>query len=190
MCTALFPTHFLVLGAGANAIKGLAWMAGGSTRSAFNVAFSRHGNIADITAKATSQTICTSLLGNFAGVALASYIGYAVSTVIDISEYRGIEQLPRQPMAASIIKGPCAAGADICLLQIIAIANKMPLNCLKPLLLTNRRCPLHAHSQDAQMGFAAFATISIVHLFASYMSVKYVPLSNLNPARLELLADR
>jgi hypothetical protein len=77
MATALFPAQFLLLGAVANAIKGLAWMAGGSTRSAFNVSFSRHGNIADVTAKATSQTICTSLLGNFAGVALASIIGCA-----------------------------------------------------------------------------------------------------------------
>ena len=78
MCTVLFPSKFLVLGAVANGIKGLAWMAGGSTRSAFNVSFARHGNIADITAKATSQTILTSLFGNFLGVALATYVGYGI----------------------------------------------------------------------------------------------------------------
>ena len=49
---------------------GLSWMAGGSTRAAFNVNFSaRRGNIADITAKATSQTIAASLLGATCGVA-------------------------------------------------------------------------------------------------------------------------
>lgn len=42
-------------------------MAGGSTRTAFHVAFARDNNIADITAKATSQTIATSLLGTTAG---------------------------------------------------------------------------------------------------------------------------
>jgi hypothetical protein len=72
--TALAPHWFLPLGATANAVKGLAWMAGGSSRSAFNVAFAKDRNIADVTAKATSQTICTSLLGTAAGMAIAASI--------------------------------------------------------------------------------------------------------------------
>eukprot|EP00887_Chlorella_sp_A99_P004904 scaffold4.g4904.t1 len=92
MSTFLAPHLFLPLASLANALKGLAWMAGGSSRSAFNVAFAgeraqqawwrggagaRHAdsNIADITAKATSQTICTSLLGTTAGMALAAQVG-------------------------------------------------------------------------------------------------------------------
>lgn len=46
--------YFLVIGSVANMLKGLAWMAGGSTRSAFNVGFTKNGrgeNIADLTAK-------------------------------------------------------------------------------------------------------------------------------------------
>lgn len=42
-------------------------MSGGSSRSAFNVAFAADNNIADLTAKATSQTICTSMAGTAAG---------------------------------------------------------------------------------------------------------------------------
>eukprot|EP00884_Botryococcus_braunii_P000188 jgi/Botrbrau1/1016/Bobra.114_1s0054.1 len=78
ICTFLMPQHFLLIGSLANMMKGLAWMAGGSTRSAFNVSFSRDNNIADITAKATSQTICTSLLGTAAGITLCSAIGQNV----------------------------------------------------------------------------------------------------------------
>lgn len=54
--------------------QGLAWMAGGSTRAAFNVSFQRDSNIGDITAKATSQTICTSMGGTAGGMALAGWI--------------------------------------------------------------------------------------------------------------------
>jgi hypothetical protein len=75
ICAFLAPQHFLALGSAANAAKGLAWMAGGSSRSAFNVAFAFDRNIGDVTAKATSQTICTSLLGTSLGVGLAAAVG-------------------------------------------------------------------------------------------------------------------
>ncbi|KAL4527934.1 hypothetical protein Ndes2437B_g00062 [Nannochloris sp. 'desiccata'] len=78
IATALAPQWFLPLAATANAVKGLAWMAGGSSRSAFNVAFAKDRNIADVTAKATSQTICTSLLGTAAGMAIAASIEQSV----------------------------------------------------------------------------------------------------------------
>ena len=35
ICTFLLPHYFLPIGALANAIKGLSWMAGGSTKSVF-----------------------------------------------------------------------------------------------------------------------------------------------------------
>jgi len=74
IATCVFPHLFLPIGAAANAVKGLAWMAGGSARSAFNVSFASDNNIADITAKATSQMICTSIVGTSIGLALASVI--------------------------------------------------------------------------------------------------------------------
>lgn len=42
----LVPEWFLVMGSCANMIKGLSWMAGGSTRSVFNLSFVRDNNIA------------------------------------------------------------------------------------------------------------------------------------------------
>jgi hypothetical protein len=54
-------------------------MAGGATRSSFNVSFAQRGNIADITAKATSQTIFVTLLGTWVGLGLAACIEQQVA---------------------------------------------------------------------------------------------------------------
>ncbi|GBF87876.1 hypothetical protein Rsub_00588 [Raphidocelis subcapitata] len=75
IATILAPNAFLVLGSCANMIKGLSWMAGGSTRSVFNLSFVRDNNIADITAKNTSQYIFASLFGTAFGVSICAYIG-------------------------------------------------------------------------------------------------------------------
>jgi len=75
MTTILCPEHFLVMGSCANCIKGLAWMANGSTRSVFNLSFAKDNNIADITAKSTSQWIFASLLGTAAGASMCTYVG-------------------------------------------------------------------------------------------------------------------
>ncbi|KAK9815255.1 hypothetical protein WJX72_000733 [[Myrmecia] bisecta] len=117
ICTLLCPPYFLVMGAGANMLKGLAWMAGGSTRSAFNVSFARDNNIADITAKATSQTICTSLLGTTAGLSLASAIGqsipaalgaYTVLTSVHLySAYRCVQSIPLTSLNPSRLEALC-----------------------------------------------------------------------------------
>ena len=69
-----FPDMFVLVASAANCMKGLAWMVGGATRTAFNVSFAKMGNIGDITAKATSQTICTSLLGTWIGLGVASFV--------------------------------------------------------------------------------------------------------------------
>ncbi|KAL6753727.1 vitamin B6 photo-protection and homoeostasis-domain-containing protein [Haematococcus lacustris] len=73
--TIMAPQWFLLLGSAANCLKGLAWMANGSTRSVFNLAFARDNNIADITAKGTSQYICASMFGTVAGAALSGVVG-------------------------------------------------------------------------------------------------------------------
>lgn len=58
----------------ANTLKGISMMAGGSTRAAFNISFAQGENIADITAKATSQYICTSLVGTCLGILISSQV--------------------------------------------------------------------------------------------------------------------
>lgn len=80
--TAVVPGYFLILGSTANTIKGLSWMAGGSTRSVFNLSFARDNNIADITAKQTSQYILSSVLGTATGVLCTSYIQQSTTAAL------------------------------------------------------------------------------------------------------------
>jgi Vitamin B6 photo-protection and homoeostasis len=105
IATFLAPQWFLPFGATANAVKGLAWMAGGSSRSAFNVSFAKDRNIADITAKATSQTICTSLIGTAAGMAIAASIEQSVglcfgfySALAAVHMYTAVESARSVPL--------------------------------------------------------------------------------------------
>lgn len=104
--TILMPAYFLPVASVANALKGLAWMSGGSSRSAFNVAFAADANIADITAKATSQTICTSLIGTTLGAGIASVIGQSpeaavacFSAVAGVHLYSGYKSVRTVPLS-------------------------------------------------------------------------------------------
>ncbi|GLC60268.1 hypothetical protein PLESTB_001592600 [Pleodorina starrii] len=75
LMTVLLPGHFLLMGSLANTLKGLAWMAAGSTRSVFHLSFARDNNIADVTAKGTSQYIFASLVGTAGGALMCAAVG-------------------------------------------------------------------------------------------------------------------
>ncbi|GIL58859.1 hypothetical protein Vafri_13826 [Volvox africanus] len=75
LLTVLVPEHFLLMGSLANTLKGLAWMAAGSTRSVFHLSFARDNNIADVTAKGTSQYIFASLVGTAGGAVMCAAVG-------------------------------------------------------------------------------------------------------------------
>lgn len=104
MLTILSPEYFLVMGSVANCLKGLAWMANGSTRSVFNLSFAKDNNIADITAKSTSQWIFASLFGTAAGASMCTYVGqnvplamlcYSALTAATIfSSYKTVKSIP------------------------------------------------------------------------------------------------
>ena len=125
MATFAAPSLFLPLGSAANAVKGLAWMCGGSTRSAFNVGFARANNVADITAKATSQTISSFLAGNSVGMATAAAVGQdltsayaafaAFAAVHMYSGWRSARLVPLQtlnPIRLQILAAAFVAGAE------------------------------------------------------------------------------
>lgn len=59
IATILVPNAFLVMGSVANMIKGLSWMAGGSTRSVFNLSFARDNNIAGVLLTTQLEHCCT-----------------------------------------------------------------------------------------------------------------------------------
>lgn len=115
LATFIVPSnYFLPLASAANGLKGLAWMAGGATRSSFNVSFAQRGNIADITAKATSQTIFVTLLGTWVGLGLAACIEQQVafagaacaslSLVHMYSSYKSARNAPLRSLNPSRVK--------------------------------------------------------------------------------------
>ncbi|MEW5320471.1 MAG: hypothetical protein WDW38_011541 [Sanguina aurantia] len=103
---------------GAWGAEGTAIMASGSTRSVFSLSFAADNNIADITAKGTSQYILASFLGTAAGATLCTQIG-----------------------------------------------------------------------QDLDLAMAAYSVLTTITLYASYATVKSIPLATLNSIRLQLVAE-
>lgn len=109
--TFLWPEYFLLMAAAANGVKGISWMAGGATRTAFHVSFAKTGNIADVTAKATSQTICMSLIGTWIGLVIAASVHQRVgvaavscgllSCAHIFSAYMSARQVPLKSLNAS-----------------------------------------------------------------------------------------
>ncbi|KNC78881.1 hypothetical protein SARC_08705 [Sphaeroforma arctica JP610] len=158
LSTFMAPHHFLVLASLANGIKGLAWMAGGSTRSAFNVSFARANNIADITAKATAQTITASLFDSRAMVTRRRTTQYGYLLVL--------KQLILLNIASEVS------------LSFINSGNLIGVYLCSQI------------GQSLQYAVAACAITSCVHLGAAYWCVRNIPLSTLNPSRLQLLTDR
>ena len=102
------------MGALANGLKGLSWMAGGATRSAFNVSFAKRENIADVTAKATSQAIVCSLVGTWTGLGVAAAIHQDV-------------------YAAAVV---CTGLSSINIYAAYKSARKAPLRSLNPSRVT------------------------------------------------------
>ncbi|KAJ9454081.1 Protein root UVB sensitive 3 [Diplonema papillatum] len=81
------PKFFLPLAATANCFKNISFLAASATRASFHIAFSLKGNLADITAKAGSQTTVFSTIGTGLGAVLSyflngSHVGILVSLLV------------------------------------------------------------------------------------------------------------
>ena len=68
----LAPGYFLLVASVANLGKSIACIAASATRATFHKALARRSNLADLTGKAGSQAIATSLAGTSAGLALSA----------------------------------------------------------------------------------------------------------------------
>ncbi|KAH9252924.1 hypothetical protein BASA81_009080 [Batrachochytrium salamandrivorans] len=67
-CTALFPSLFLPIASVANVSKNVAWISASATRASIHQSFCLDRNLADVTAKAGSQSTCASVLGTLLGL--------------------------------------------------------------------------------------------------------------------------
>lgn len=72
-CTALFPALFLPIASVANVSKNVAWISASATRASIHQSFCLDRNLADVTAKAGSQSTCASVLGTLLGLS-SSYL--------------------------------------------------------------------------------------------------------------------
>lgn len=73
--TALNPKWFILLAATATSLKGIAWLASGSTKTSFLVTFAREANLGDVLAKGTSQVVASSLIGTATGTLIYFFVG-------------------------------------------------------------------------------------------------------------------
>jgi len=77
VCMALAPLPFLPAAALANVARNVAWLSASATRAGIHNALALRGNLADVTARAGSQTTAAASAGTAAGVAVAAALAAA-----------------------------------------------------------------------------------------------------------------
>lgn len=80
--TPMVPHLFLPLASISNVGKNISWLASSATRAQMHYCFALQGNLGDITAKITSQTIAASLVGTALGIAVSKVTGDTATNVL------------------------------------------------------------------------------------------------------------
>uniref|UniRef100_H3GYH3 Root UVB sensitive family n=1 Tax=Phytophthora ramorum TaxID=164328 RepID=H3GYH3_PHYRM len=99
--TPLAPGSFLAMASLANVAKNVAWLSASATRAGFHNSFAIRENLADVTAKAGSQAIASSIFGTGLGILISQWTGAwtlnvvaaftVLSTVHMISTYKSVD---------------------------------------------------------------------------------------------------
>ncbi|GBG29369.1 BTB/POZ and MATH domain-containing protein 3 [Hondaea fermentalgiana] len=82
VATPWFPQYFLPIASIANIGKNVGWLAASATRANIHRSFMREENLGDITGKAGSQTIASSVIGTGVGITVSSLVGSTTSTLL------------------------------------------------------------------------------------------------------------
>lgn len=80
--TPLVPAYFLPMASLANVAKNISWLSASATRAGFHNSFAVRENLADVTAKAGSQSIASSILGTGLGIGLSQLTGASTTNVL------------------------------------------------------------------------------------------------------------
>jgi hypothetical protein len=75
LLTPLVPQYFLPIASVANIGKNISFLAASASRATIHKSFAVHENLADVTAKAGSQTIAASMIGTGLGVLVSTQLG-------------------------------------------------------------------------------------------------------------------
>ncbi|POM68151.1 Hypothetical protein PHPALM_15725 [Phytophthora palmivora] len=80
--TPLAPGSFLAIASLANVAKNVAWLSASATRAGFHNSFAIRENLADVTAKAGSQAIASSIFGTGLGILISQWTGSSTLNVV------------------------------------------------------------------------------------------------------------
>jgi hypothetical protein len=81
VCSPLFGLQFfLPVASFANFLKNVAWLTASATRAGIHQALAIRGNLADLTAKAASQSIAASTLGTAIGIAISTILSATIGS--------------------------------------------------------------------------------------------------------------
>ncbi|KAK1944734.1 Protein root UVB sensitive 1 [Phytophthora citrophthora] len=80
--TPLAPGSFLAIASLANVAKNVAWLSASATRAGFHNSFAIRENLADVTAKAGSQAIASSIFGTGLGILISQWTGASTLNVV------------------------------------------------------------------------------------------------------------
>ncbi|GMF09316.1 unnamed protein product [Phytophthora lilii] len=80
--TPLAPGSFLAVASLANVAKNVAWLSASATQAGFHNSFAIRENLADVTAKAGSQAIASSIFGTGLGILISQYTGASTFNVV------------------------------------------------------------------------------------------------------------
>ncbi|KAL3671223.1 hypothetical protein V7S43_003155 [Phytophthora oleae] len=106
--TPLAPGSFLAVASLANVAKNVAWLSASATRAGFHNSFAIRENLADVTAKAGSQAIASSIFGTGLGILISQWTGAStlnvvvaftvLSTLHMISTYKSVDCVQLQTL--------------------------------------------------------------------------------------------
>mmetsp|Transcript_13426 Transcript_13426/g.15594 ORF Transcript_13426/g.15594 Transcript_13426/m.15594 type:complete len:541 (-) Transcript_13426:169-1791(-) len=82
--TPVFPQFFLPIASVANIGKNIGWISASASRAGIHRSFMREENLADLTGKAGSQTIFSSVVGTALGVIISPIVGSSTAVVFPI----------------------------------------------------------------------------------------------------------
>lgn len=143
VCSPLFgPKLFLPVAAVANFLKNVAWLTASATRAGIHQALAIRGNLADLTAKAASQSIAASTLGTAFGIGLStSIVGSTTTSVLAIFAVASLMHISgvAYSLRSVVIPTLSAARMDFAIDDWIRFLAKKELTEITMAMMTKKR---------------------------------------------------
>lgn len=205
--TPLAPGSFLAIASLANVAKNVAWLSASATRAGFHNSFAIRENLADVTAKAGSQAIASSIFGTGLGILISQWTGAStlnvvvaftvLSTLHMISTYKSVDCVQLRTLncqrlhlvATHFLRSPPEAR------EIPSLKSVSEREVFIPTMISGYQT-LHAKSvihEDATLDQMSHGSPEVLgHLKKFYGAEKYLlnlKLEKSRPHRIDLALD-